>query len=155
MNTIISGSKLYILDVSINSSESIIRDFYEEINDDFSNTHIAVFDNRFCLYEDLNELFDDFKSRSEDFFCNHAAYYDCVMGILSRARKSGIEEVIILSPEIDDCSILADIDMYQNYINHYILNHGNITFSDYDFYSSSSTTYDNSIYSFFRRLFII
>lgn len=148
-----SVKKLYIIDVSINSSEREVIDFIESICEGPLRA-IAVFDNKYCVYTNTDELLDDLENDPDNFFQYPAAYFDCVIGILSHARKMSFDEIMVVSPEVDDCSILSNEDSFDNYIFHYQKNFGDIFFHDYESFSdfSFSRKKKKSTVSIFSRI---
>lgn len=142
----LNNDVLFIIDVSYNSSGKIIRNFIEKNINDCNN--IAVFDNRFCFYPNKRELLSDIDSYQDEFFCSPAAFYDSIVGILSKARKIGFSEIVIYSPEADDCSHFFDNDSFDDYIYHYNTQHGKVFFEEYGTGYLSSCRKGDKDYSF-------
>ena len=109
--------KALILDVSYNSSRSEVNRTLQRNRD---AVLIYAFDSQIYMYDSIHDLEADIKNDTE-FFTRPGAYFDMVISILSDIRQYPASEIVICSPQIDNCSRFTTEVRFNNYIRHFNL----------------------------------
>ena len=145
--------KIIAIDTSHNASLQKAKAFLKHHPD---ADKIFTFDYLLCEYTTTTDLFSDLEELPEEFFTKPCAYYDMVVSVLGRVRKSYADSIIIYSPQIDECSRLSSEYLYDNNILHFNTYHPgilNINYSDWIYTPSAPiSTIKTPISYFFQRL---
>jgi hypothetical protein len=108
--------KIIIIDTSRNSSSSKVKAFLSHHSD---ADRVFSFDHMYREYASVDDLGKELSQQPEDFFSKPCAYYDMLVSILGKVRKSAPDTVLVFSPETDDCSRLSNEEHFDAFILHY------------------------------------
>lgn len=121
--------KVIIVDVSINNKlnkKAIAKKISNHIKEYSNDYDLYCFDTFAYQLDDIDDFIES------DFEYNKpCAYYDCLMEIMRLyAGKDNDRAVFyIISEHIDDCSRLADEEIYERYIQHIKSNYGALIYN--------------------------
>ncbi len=108
--------KIIIIDISHNSSITKVRAFLNHHSD---AEKVFTFDAISWEYSTVEDLEEDLDECPDEFFSKPCAYYDLVVAILGKVRKTCADSIIVYSPQIDDCSRLSSEFLFDNFIRHF------------------------------------
>ncbi len=108
--------KIIIIDTSHNSSITKVRAFLNHHSD---AEKVFTFDVMSWEYSTVEDFEEDLDECPEEFFSKPCAYYDLVVAILGKVRKTGADSIIVYSPQIDECSRLSSEFLFDNFIKHF------------------------------------
>lgn len=126
--------KVIIVDISINNKlnrKTLVRKISNHIKEYSSDYDLYCFDTFAYQLDGLDDFINsDFE------FNKPCAYFDCLMEIMRQYAGGGKDRAVfyIISEHIDDCSRLADDEIFDRYIQHIKSNYGSLIY-DIDSYN--------------------